>query len=225
MLKARARWNLKAVLLVHVLRLVFGLIIVRLLYSVFGQPPTFIIDLVDRLVVIGLVFTTILSLQENLIGLGLSLRPSPRQLLFGVGAGIALLAVSIASERVYATTLLLTPTPHPLVAQVAVATRWRDLLGPLFLAGIAAPIAEEVLYRLFTFLPLMQRYGLWGGALASAAIFALLHFNAYWLAEMIVVGMGLAATYYYSGSLLAAIVAHAVINFSKIFMIYWKIPF
>lgn len=224
MLRVRARWNLKAVLLVHVLRLILGLIIVRLLYSVLGQPSTFIIELVDRLLVIGLVFFTIINVQETLTGLGLSMDPGGRQFFFGIGAGIALLAVSVASERVYATTLLLTPTPHPLVAQVAAASTLRDLLGPLFLAGLAAPIAEEVLYRLFTFLPLMQRYGLWGGALASAAIFALMHFNAYWLGEMIVVGMGLAATYYYSGSLVSAMVAHAVINCTKIAMIYWKLP-
>jgi len=220
MLRTWVRWNLKAVVLVHVSRLVVGFIVVRLLYAVWDKPSAFLVELVDRLAVIVLVFWAIISIQGDLRGLGLSLRPGPRKLLLGVAAGFVLLAFSVASERLFAAAFMLTPAPHPLAVQVAAATRWQQLLGPLFLAGMAAPVAEEILYRLFTFLPLKQRYGLWGGALVSAAIFALLHFNVYWLAETIVVGVGLAALYYYSESLVAAIVAHAVINISKIIMLY-----
>ena len=61
---------------------------------------------------------------------------------------------------------------------------------------------------------------MWGGALASAAIFALMHFNVYWLPEMLVVGFGLAILYYKTGSLISSIIAHAFINVSKILLLF-----
>jgi hypothetical protein len=53
----------------------------------------------------------------------------------GLGAGAVLLAVSLFSERIYTTVLLISPTQHPLVALVEQAYSWRDLALPLFLAG------------------------------------------------------------------------------------------
>jgi membrane protease YdiL (CAAX protease family) len=77
---------------------------------------------------------------------------------------------------------------------------------------------------MFTFLPLKDKWGLWGGALVSAAIFALFHFNAYWLVEMIIVGIGFALLYAWTGSLLTSITAHSFINTSKILMMYLGLP-
>jgi hypothetical protein len=40
---------------------------------------------------------------------------------------------------------------------------------------------------------------------------------------MMVVGVGLAFVYYYTGSLISAMVAHSVINTSKILMLFWGV--
>jgi membrane protease YdiL (CAAX protease family) len=136
---------------------------------------------------------------------------------------VVLLLASLYTERLYATVFLLSPTQHPLVAMVGQAFTWRDLLLPFFLAGLAAPIAEEVLYRLFTFTALRDHLGLLAGTVLSAAIFALFHFNPFWLAEMLVVGMGLALLYHATGSLLASIAAHSFINTTKIVMLFLNV--
>jgi len=224
MLAVKVPWNLKAVLSVHVLRLAVGLLLVRALYPLLFNVTPFVVELTDRVVVVALVWFTVHKYRSSFRELGLSLGNFSGNFAKGICVGFLLLGISVYSERLYTTVLFLTPNQHPLVAQVQNAATLRELAVPLFLAGLAAPVSEEVLYRLFTFLPLKERWGLWGGALASAAIFALMHFNAYWLAEIIVVGIGLALLYYWSGSLVSSIVAHSFINTAKVFMVFFGIP-
>jgi membrane protease YdiL (CAAX protease family) len=45
----------------------------------------------------------------------------------------------------------------------------------------------------------------------------------YWLAEMVVVGVGLAVLYHWTGSLLASITAHSFINTAKIAMLFYNV--
>ncbi|QDR81399.1 CPBP intramembrane metalloprotease [Sporomusa termitida] len=216
----KATWDLRAVFAVHVLRLATGILIVRLVYPLFFTASPWVIELTDRLIIVALVLWKVRDTRGDPAKLGLSFRNWGRNVGQGLAGGLVLLLISLYSERVYTTTLLVAPAQHPIVAEVQAAMSWQQLIMPLFLAGIAAPVTEEVLYRLFTFLPLKDRWGLWGGALLSAAIFALFHFNAYWLVEMIIVGIGFALLYFWTGSLLTAITAHSFINTSKIVMMY-----
>jgi hypothetical protein len=216
---------LKDVLLVHGLRLAVGYFVVRFVYPLLFTATSPVVEITDRMVVVGLVWFAVRRHGGSLQAFGLSNRNIIRNLALGAVAGVVLLTVSIFSERLYTTVLYLSPSQHPLVAQVERAVSWRDLALPLLLAGLAAPVAEEVLYRLFTFSALRERFGLWSGAIFSAAIFALFHFNAYWLAEMMVVGTGLALLYFWTGSLLSSIAAHSVINTAKIMMIFLNVSF
>lgn len=225
MLSSRVRWNLTAVLSIHVLRLAVGLLLVRFLFPLFMTVTPFIIEVTDRLVVLGLVWFAVNKYGGKLNDLGLSLDRLPINVVKGVAAGVVLLAVSIFSEKLYSTALFLTPTDHPLVAQAKNAATWRQLLAPLFLAGVLAPVTEEVLYRLFTFLPMKEKWGFWGGAIGSSLVFAMMHFNLYWLGEIIVVGVGLAFVYHWTGSLISGIVAHSVINTSKLLIIFFGVSF
>jgi membrane protease YdiL (CAAX protease family) len=224
-LRGKAPWNIKDVALVHFMRLAVGFVVVRFVYPLFFAAPPPAVEVTDRLVVVALVWFAVRRHGGTLAAWGLAFARPARNIAAGLGAGAILLAVSIFTERLYATVLLLSPTQHPLVAMVEQSYSWRELLLPLFLAGLAAPLAEELLYRLFTFTALRDRFGLWGGALLSAAIFALFHFNPYWLAEMVVVGLGLALLYHATGSLLASIVAHSFINTTKILMLFYQVPF
>ncbi len=223
MLQGKAPWNIRDVALVHIMRLTVGFITVRFVYPLFFAAPPPVVEVTDRLVVIGLVWFAVHRHGGTLADWGLALARPARNLAAGLGAGVVLLLVSVFSERLYTAVFFLSPTQHPLVAMVEGAFSWRDLALPLFMAGLAAPVAEEVLYRLFTFTALRDRFGLWLGAAVSAAIFALFHFNPYWLAEMVVVGMGLALLYHSTGSLLSAITAHSFINTTKIMMLFYNV--
>jgi membrane protease YdiL (CAAX protease family) len=224
MLQAKITWNMRDVLSIHVLRIVLGLLLVQYIMPILFPGSSFAVEVMDRLLVIGLVWLVVRKHHGSFRKLGISFEKLGTRLLQGLSAGLALLFVSLYSERLYATVLFLTPAQHPLVAMVENAASWQALLIPLFLAGLAAPVAEEILYRLFTFLAFKERWGLWGGAIISSALFALMHFNAYWLGEMMVVGIGLALLYYFTGSLISAMTAHAFINISKILMLFAGAP-
>ena len=182
------------------------------------------IELADRLIMLGLVWFVVRRYGGSLHSFLMGNHRLGRNITAGLLAGVFLLGVSRYSESLYATAFFTIPDRHPLVAQVEQALSWQQLLVPLLLAGLAAPVAEEFLYRLLTFMPLRDRMGVWGGALTSAIVFALLHFNAYWLAETIIVGVGLALLYYWTGSLLSSIVAHSFINTTKIIMLFMGVP-
>nr|WP_092069370.1 type II CAAX endopeptidase family protein [Dendrosporobacter quercicolus]NSL47450.1 CPBP family intramembrane metalloprotease [Dendrosporobacter quercicolus DSM 1736]SDL89979.1 hypothetical protein SAMN04488502_1011127 [Dendrosporobacter quercicolus] len=224
MLPDKVPWKLKEVVSVYVLRLVLGILLVRFIYPQLFSASSLVIELTDRLLMIALVWITVSKYRPDFGELGFSIKNWRKNTAQGIVAGCLLFGVSIYSERLYTTVLLLTPSNHPLVQQAESAVSVGQLAVPLFLAGVAAPVAEEVLYRFFTFLPLKERWGLAVGALLSSAIFALMHFNAYWLAEIIVVGVGLTLLYYWTGSLLSAIVAHSFINSTKVLLVFFGIP-
>lgn len=223
MLPEKAGWNIGTVMAVHVLRIVTGLLLAQTVYPFWSGVSAFWIELVDRITVLFLVWLVLVKSGVAWTEIGLSLNHAGRNGLWGLLAGVGLLTISIYSEKYYAAWLLLTPAQHPLAVQAQAAASWQQLLSPLFLAGVAAPVAEEALYRLLTFLPLRERWGVWGGTIGSAAIFTLMHFSVYWLGEMMVIGIGLALLYYWTGSLVSAIVAHSFVNASKILLLFFGV--
>ncbi len=79
------------------------------------------------------------------------------------------------------------------------------------LALIAAPLFEEFIFRGLIFGGLRRSFGLWPAALASAAVFAIIH-PAISMAPVFVMGVCSALVYERSRSLLAPMLVHAVYN-------------
>ncbi|MGB6220630.1 lysostaphin resistance A-like protein [Haloferula sp.] len=103
--------------------------------------------------------------------------------------------------------------PDPLGGLQASEEGYWGLLYSLASACIAAPIAEEILYRGVLFRSLANRIRIWAAAIASSAVFALVHF--YELPSLIMVfsvGMTCALCYASSRALLTAIGLHALYN-------------
>src|SRR5829696_611263 len=83
------------------------------------------------------------------------------------------------------------------------------------LVCVAAPIAEELFFRGFCFTALRRWIGLVPGAIATGAIFGLIHAgsaDAVFLVPLAVFGVLLCALYYKTGSLLPSMVLHALNN-------------
>ena len=80
------------------------------------------------------------------------------------------------------------------------------------LAVLAAPVAEETFFRGFLFGGLVKRLGVFGAALASGLLFSLAHAQPTTLIPFTFVGMVLAWSYVYTGSLWTNIGAHLVFN-------------
>ena len=78
-------------------------------------------------------------------------------------------------------------------------------------ALIAAPLFEEFIFRGLIFGGLRRSFGVWPAALASAAIFAIVH-PAFSIIPVFLVGVCAALVYERSRSLLAPMIVHAVYN-------------
>ena len=93
--------------------------------------------------------------------------------------------------------------------------------GELRVLGLAAAVGEEMLFR-GAMLPVLSAWiNFPVGALASAALFGLLHIPANralrsWTASAFVMGLVFAALYRLTGEVLAPLTAHAVINLENL---------
>jgi membrane protease YdiL (CAAX protease family) len=84
-------------------------------------------------------------------------------------------------------------------------------LWTLPLALIAAPLFEEFIFRGLIFGGLRRSFGVWPAALASAAVFAIVH-PAFSILPVFVLGVCAALVYDRTRSLLAPMIVHAVYN-------------
>ena len=89
---------------------------------------------------------------------------------------------------------------------------WSSYLGMLLVAGVLAPIAEEVAFRGLLYRWLRERVGIGLGMLGSALAFSVLHGIAGLIPAIAVLGLILAWVYERSGSIWAPIVVHGAYN-------------
>ncbi len=81
------------------------------------------------------------------------------------------------------------------------------------LAGLAAPVGEELLFRGFIQELVATRYGVVAGVAVQAALFSTLHYGkAHSLLLALLYGLGAGAIKAYTGSLAPVILSHAVAN-------------
>ena len=77
---------------------------------------------------------------------------------------------------------------------------------------LAAPLGEELFFRGFAFPAVSKSWGVVAGLLVSGALFSLLHMDPVGFVGLMEIGVLLAALRWWSGSLWAAVLGHAVNN-------------
>lgn len=90
----------------------------------------------------------------------------------------------------------------------------------VLVAGIIAPIAEEVVFRGVLLSALDRRWGAWAAVILSSVIFSLMHVTPFSIPPILVFGLVLGCLFVWTRSLTVCIVAHAVFNLSGIVAIY-----
>ncbi len=78
--------------------------------------------------------------------------------------------------------------------------------------AVITPIAEEIFFRGFLMRGLVNRWGVTPGVIASAVVFAGLHFQPPVLVPVFITGLLLGSLYWRTGSLWPGIVVHAAQN-------------
>lgn len=128
-----------------------------------------------------------------------------------IGLGCGLMLLSFIFNFFYGLILAL----FGLRAQVDLVPIFAQLSSPwLLLIGgaVVAPIVEEVFFRGFVFAGLRQRYGWQKAALASSALFALIHLIPTAIIPIFILGYIFAYLYQRSNSIWPAILMHASTN-------------
>lgn len=186
------------------------------------QNPSFFIDLLTAknlwITSFGseavLALTTIgmaqFAFRATPLQLGLGNPPKGPWVLWGIGAGIALIAASSVVEALIKAAFGSHPQPQALV--LARHHGVEAFLFDLMSVSIAAPLAEEIFFRGFIFGGLVQRMSPALAMVISGALFGAAHLDLWSFLPICVIGAGLAWTYYATRSLWVNVVAHATVN-------------
>lgn len=132
------------------------------------------------------------------------------RLALGLVAGLLLFGASSVVEMLLAR-LGVQQTQGALFQSVARATP-REF-GLILLAGaVVAPIVEEIYFRGYVFRAYLDQKGAWRAFLFSSGLFAVVHLDLAALLPIFSMGLLLSFVYYRTGSIVPAIVAHALNN-------------
>lgn len=106
------------------------------------------------------------------------------------------------------------------VSLLKLANTWPERLAFGFMAIIAAPLAEEGLFR-GVFYPALRRHGFPNAAIwITSVAFALIHGNVLIFIPLVVLAIVLVKLYEHTGNLLACIVCHATFNALNFVMLF-----
>jgi membrane protease YdiL (CAAX protease family) len=185
-----------------------------------SAPNLFLFALVgDGAMILVAIALARMLLGASLSQLGLAARTSGRQVFVGALTGLALVIVSQIVSAVQAKLF----GPHPETVAELLKTHHGTLNFVFDFASVCviAPFAEELLFRGVVFAGLAQRLPLMWAAVLSGIIFGVAHLDAWSIAPLAVIGVGLALLYYRTGSLWPNVVAHATVNTVALVAVYF----
>lgn len=175
--------------------------------------PLLVIQLVSYVPAIALLVWLLPRIARRSLG-ALGLR-APRWSDLGWGvAGAVLMVLAAAAVGALQTSIWHLKTDEVQVEWLRNA-RGPTVVGFIFLACVAAPFAEEFMFRAFAFNAILRYVPAVGAIALSALLFGGAHWqpgNAGAIAPLIAGGIVLAVVYYRSGSLLASMLTHAFFN-------------
>lgn len=153
---------------------------------------------------------------------GLNLRPG-RAVLIGVVVGLGFVPAAWGMQAAIleiAKLLHIHLPEQDAVALLRLAEAWPDRIALGFMAIIAAPLAEEGLFRGVLF-PAIRRYGFPNAAMwLTSLAFAAIHGNALIFIPLVVLAVVLALLYERTGNLLSSISCHATFNAINFVMLF-----
>jgi membrane protease YdiL (CAAX protease family) len=99
-----------------------------------------------------------------------------------------------------------------------------DLLKSVFLVGVLAAIGEELFFRgILQRLLIQACKGPWAGIILTAAIFSAFHGQFMGFIPRMILGIILGALYWYSGSIIPAMIGHFIYNSAQLILVYLKV--
>lgn len=114
------------------------------------------------------------------------------------------------------------PDPQPVVMFLIENDGWKDRLAVILLALVAAPLAEEVIFRGYLYGMICSFGGRWSAICTSSLLFAAIHLHWPSMAGLFLLGVVLALLYEKTKSLWVPLIMHSVFNGISVCMaIFW----
>ncbi len=174
---------------------------------------------------LGGVFAPLYLLSRNLglpVARDFSLRGASPVVL--VAAGLMALAALAPTSLLAQLSLRLHPADPTWVALMAenMPTGGLDLGLAILTVVVAAPLAEEVIFRGLLHRAISRHWGPWAAAIVSSLVFGIVHGQPWYLFGLIGIGFVLAVVYEATGSVWACWVTHMVHNGISLGMMLWN---
>ena len=205
-----------------------------------AQTAAFLIPFVGILLLIQNVILTAIPIavitqkyKQTIQSIGFRLKPERHEVIIGLVSGVIVIFVSMGLEIVIELVGNLLfghqgiksvhETGKQLGNEAMIESSMKSpVWGLVMLIGgaIAAPIGEEFFFRAFLFNALKHRYKLPVAVCVSALIFALIHVAPLSVLVIFPMGIVLALSYYYTGSLWVPIIIHMTNNGVQLLFLY-----
>jgi len=169
----------------------------------------------DMCVALFVIYLVKEKFGENLSSVGLTLRSffsNVKRGFAGYVAMIPVLALSLLSVALLAQLFSYEPMPQDVVQVYLKKSADKHILLLTFFVTVLGPVIEEIFFRGFTYRAFRGRFGVFGAAIATAAIFAAFHMNLMAFLPIFVLGLFLTYLYEKTGSLVPSITAHVTHN-------------
>ena len=138
-----------------------------------------------------------------------------------IGQSVTVAALAIWMGRQAATDLVVRQEVHTPVYRILPQLHQRSEIAVLaVLVGVVVPIGEEIFFRGLAFGALRRVMNRHLAVLLSALFFAAAHLEPVALLPIVLLGVVLAYTYDYTGSLVPGMIAHGVNNLAALFVFY-----
>jgi hypothetical protein len=175
----------------------------------------------EGLLAVLVLYVVRIRYHASLRSVGLSGASWRDLLYYGIGGGFVISLLMIFAMEALFSLLHIQPQPQPVVDLIvsAVHSRWL-FLGYLLLAGVFAPVCEELYFRGFVYPVLRHRFGAPPAVLITSCLFAAIHFDLVRLLFLALLGAFLAVVCEKTRSLLPAIVAHSAYNLASIALLF-----
>ncbi len=186
-----------------------------------GLPLVLGVLLFQTLAILGAIRFVVLR-KYGLRWADLGLRPSsPKWHRRGIALAVLLLPVVAAINGILIPQVAGEEFHNPQLYAVAPnGFSWPALLSMLVMAGVVAPLGEELVFRGLLFPWLRGHFGALAAAVLSGLIFATLHGVPILIPALTAIGAALALFYQRCGSLWPVILAHGVFNSIMVIGLY-----
>jgi membrane protease YdiL (CAAX protease family) len=141
-------------------------------------------------------------------------------LITGIVGGSSIFSLVILVMALIISILPHYPQPQPFAELILETREWHEMVIPLILGGILAPLGEELYFRGFIYPVFRSRFGVFPAVLITSIFFAALHFDLVRFFPLALGGAGLTLICEKTGSLFPALAAHSTWNVAMTLLVF-----